>query len=231
MWAVLPVKDLASAKQRLRGVLTPDERQGLARAMLRDVLAALCGVADLGGIVVVTRDPVVADLAGARGARIMSEAESSGQSAAVGAAAARLDAEGASGLIAVPGDVPLIGAADVARVLAAHAAAPAVTLVPARDRRGTNALVASPPHVVPFGFGPDSFVRHQAAARAAGITPAVVTVPGLALDIDDPADLHALIAAGARGHTGRYLADSGIAGRLAVAAGERGAAHVAARSA
>ena len=39
LWAVVPVKSMAQAKQRLAGVLAAHERAALARAMLQDVLA------------------------------------------------------------------------------------------------------------------------------------------------------------------------------------------------
>jgi len=45
--AVVPVKDLRNAKQRLAGVLGPPARTALFRAMLEDVLEALSGVASL----------------------------------------------------------------------------------------------------------------------------------------------------------------------------------------
>src|SRR6266700_3813388 len=60
IWAVVPAKDLAQAKQRLAGVLTPEERQGLAQAMLEDVLSALSGVPALAGLIVVTREAAFA---------------------------------------------------------------------------------------------------------------------------------------------------------------------------
>ena len=40
-WAILPVKEMGSAKQRLAPLLSPEERIGLMQVMLRDVLAAL----------------------------------------------------------------------------------------------------------------------------------------------------------------------------------------------
>ena len=41
---LLPVKDLNNAKQRLAGLLTPEERCSLAQAMLADTLRAVRGV-------------------------------------------------------------------------------------------------------------------------------------------------------------------------------------------
>ncbi|MEJ0018593.1 MAG: hypothetical protein WDN25_18940 [Acetobacteraceae bacterium] len=102
-------------------------------------------------------------------------------------------------------------AAEVASVLEARAAAPSVTIVPAHDRRGSNAVLCSPPLVMPLRFGDDSFVPHLAAARALGIEPTVVELPGIALDIDQPEDVRALLDAqpfmATRG-------DSAAAGRL-----------------
>src|SRR5690606_41267907 len=62
-WAVLPVKDLAGAQQRLAGVLGAAERRDLFAAMLEDVLGALAASGGLAGVLVVTRDPLAQDLA------------------------------------------------------------------------------------------------------------------------------------------------------------------------
>jgi 2-phospho-L-lactate guanylyltransferase (CobY/MobA/RfbA family) len=61
----------------------------------------------------------------------------------------------------------------------------------AADRRGdgTNALLCAPPDTMSFHYGPGSFAAHREAARAAGHEPAVLDLPGLALDIDTADDL------------------------------------------
>ena len=41
MWAVVPLKNIRHAKQRLAPLLTPAERSELMLAMITDVLAAL----------------------------------------------------------------------------------------------------------------------------------------------------------------------------------------------
>ena len=74
-------------------------------------------------------------------------------------------------------------------------AAPSVTIVPAHDERGSNAVLCSPPLVMPLRFGDDSFFPHLAAARAIGIEPTIVKLPGIALDIDQPLDIRALLRA------------------------------------
>ena len=47
----------------------------------------------------------------------------------------------------------------------------------------------APPDLIHFAFGPDSFAKHRAAAQAIGSNPEVVERPGLAFDLDSPADL------------------------------------------
>jgi 2-phospho-L-lactate guanylyltransferase len=47
----------------------------------------------------------------------------------------------------------------------------------------------SPPNAVKLRFGEDSYFPHLASARAASITPRILRLPGIAMDIDHPADI------------------------------------------
>jgi 2-phospho-L-lactate guanylyltransferase len=194
IWAVVPAKGVSGAKQRLAGLLGAEDRRQLALAMLEDVLAALCGVHGIAGVALVTCDPVASDLGRSFRVRLLPQDRDVGHTAAVAHAARTLRAEGCTGMIVVPGDVPLVTARDIRRLLAAHGPAPAVTLAPDRDGRGSNGVVCSPPDALPFCFGEDSFRRHLERARALGIRPAVVRLLGLGLDLDRPADLLAFAA-------------------------------------
>lgn len=198
IWAVVPVKEFADAKQRLAPALAAAQRRRLAAAMLQDVLAVLAAAPALAGLIVVTCDPEARALAERFGARIIGEHARAGQTAAVTAAASMLAREGADGMLAVPGDIPLIEAAEVAAVLAAHGPPPAFTIVPAHDGRGSNAVLCSPPDAVPLAFGNDSFQPHLEAARGRGIEPMVLRLPGIGLDIDNPADLAQLVQSARR---------------------------------
>mgnify|MGYP001461500708 CR=1 FL=1 len=237
MWAIIPVKDLAGAKARLAPILAPQERQGLFRAMLGDVLAALGQTPSLEGVAMITRDDEAAAMAAGIGAEVIPEDANSGQTDAVTHGVRTLLARGVHSILQVPGDVPLATAGEFEQVIHAHAGGqaeaadegagepahhlPLMTIVPARDKQGSNCVVCSPPDAVPLRFGDNSFFPHLDAARAAGIHPRVVELPGLGLDIDTPEDLAELIArsVGDMGPAGaqHYLAESGIAARLAAA--------------
>ena len=216
--ALLPVKDLENAKQRLSPLLDAHERRRLFAAMLEDVLEALAGAESIAGILVVTRHAGVRTLAERHGAGTLGEARNLGQTSAVTLGARALEARGAAGVIAIPADVPLARPEDIDAVLAAHRPAPSITIAPARDELGSNALVCSPPGVLPFRFGDNSFHPHAARARALGIEPRVVRRPRLALDIDTPADLRLFASRPSRTRTYRFLEESGILDRFATPA-------------
>jgi 2-phospho-L-lactate/phosphoenolpyruvate guanylyltransferase len=214
IWAVLPVKDIKDAKQRLASVLMPHERAALFRSMLHDVLSALSAAKGLGGVMLVTRDPEVIGIAGHYHACVLLERANQGQTAAVSAGAQALATEGVTGMIAVPADVPLINANDVEQLLSAHGSAPAVSIAPARDRLGSNAVVCTPAQLLPLAFGDNSFYPHLESARGRGIEPRVVDSPAFALDIDRPDDLQAFIELASPTRAQRYLQQNGIDTRL-----------------
>ena len=64
-----------------------------------------------------------------------------------------------------------------------------VRIAPDRLRSGTNALLLSPPGVIPFCFGPGSFDLHCEAAALTGAIFTEVNSPSLAFDLDQPEDL------------------------------------------
>jgi len=189
LWAVVPVKERASAKERLSPMLRPETRQALALAMLEDVLAALTATPGIAGLLVVTVDPEAGRLAATYGARLIEMGARDGHTGAVTAATRLLAAEQRSGMLTLPGDIPLVTPAEIARLLAAHLPAPSFTIVPSHDERGSNAIACSPPGAVPLHFGENSFYPHLQAAKMAGIRPNVVQLRGIALDIDNPEDL------------------------------------------
>jgi len=209
----VPVKDLVNAKQRLVRVLGPGERAALARAMLTDVLRAL-GDARLGDVWVVTRDPEVAALARALGADVLGEDANRGHTAAVAAARAEALRRGACTFVTIPGDVPCVTPAELAALAGASADAPAV-FVPSRSGLGTNGAALTPPSIMGLVFGEPSFDNHLASARARGLSPQVLRLPGLGLDVDAPDDLRPLLAEGDATETARLVRGWPIAARLA----------------
>jgi 2-phospho-L-lactate guanylyltransferase len=201
--AILPVKSFGRAKQRLGDAVA--DKPALAAAMVADVLEALARVPELDGVIVVTAEAAAADAARAAGAQVVHDPVEAGQSAAVALGIAATDAERA---LLVPGDCPALDPAEV-RALLAHSAP--VVIVPDRHGQGTNALLLTPPDVMEPAFGEGSFARHAARARAAGATVRVADLPSLALDVDTPEDLAALLAGRADAPRTRALLEEAAA--------------------
>lgn len=214
IWALLPFKGAAGAKRRLAPVLSEAEREGLVLAMVRDVLDALTACRSLAGVLVVSRDATAARLAAEFGADVYADSADD-LSGAVREASAYVETErAASGTLFVPGDVPLIEAADVDAVLAGHER---VTLVPDARDIGTNAAASSPPNAFEYLFDGKSFKPHIASASRAGIEARVVRRRAFGLDVDTITELAELAARSAGTRTGGFLVDSGVAAKLATA--------------
>ena len=215
----VPVKDLVNAKQRLMPLLSPAERGDLARAMLEDVLEAL-GHARLGEVLVVTRDPAVESLARRHGAATLREETNRGHTEAVAHAQRAALARGATRFLTIPGDVPCATAPELTALVAALPAGPGVVFVPSLSGFGTNAALLEPPAALPLKFGEPSFDNHLVAARAAGLQPLVLRLPGIGLDIDAPEDLASLLEGGASTRSAGLLISLGVPARLARRGGE-----------
>jgi len=197
--ALLPVKGFRNAKQRLGAILDQAGRELLAETMFRDVLRQVRLARGLAGTFVVTGDERVAAIAASTGADVIREAVEKGETAAVDFARGELKKAGREAVLIVPGDLPLVRAADVERVLdqvPRDAAAPYALLVPSHDRLGTNALLLAPADLLRLRFGHDSFNFHLSQVRAQGLPMRVVENEYLALDIDEPEDLRRFLAYG-----------------------------------
>jgi 2-phospho-L-lactate guanylyltransferase len=190
--AIVPVKSFGEAKQRLGASLARGSRSSLAQAMFSDVLAALGRVQTVDSIVVVTADQAAQQLAHGR-ALVLHDSVQAGQSDAVEIGIRHAAATGYPRVLLVPGDTPLIDAAEVDALLAtAEQEGLGAAIVADRHKTGTNALVLSPPDAITPAFGPDSLDRHRRLAREADIPHRVVQVASLEHDVDTPEDLDAL---------------------------------------
>ncbi len=118
IWVLVPLKSLDGAKKRLADVLSAEERRELVRCMAGDVLEAALSAPGIAGVMVISRDPACQDLAVRAGARVFCEDRGADLNGALHQAAAALKAEGAAGVMVLPGDVPLASAPDIATVLA-----------------------------------------------------------------------------------------------------------------
>ena len=222
LWILIPVKELVNAKQRLSGILSPGERRALSQAMVEDMLQVLASVPGIEGVLLVSDDSTAELLAYRYGANLLAEKNPSrGLNAAVTQGAAYLAALDASHMLVLHGDLPLICADDIGTLISglSPSASGAVRLVPDTSREGSNALLCSLPAPIDFCYGQRSFDRHRDACARQQLALQQFWFESLALDIDTPRDLQALLeklgereAAG--GKTAAILKKYGVAERL-----------------
>jgi 2-phospho-L-lactate guanylyltransferase len=191
---ILPVKNLANAKQRLAAALEQPARTELAQTMLADVVEALAAYAG-DGVSLVTSDPFAIELAGQHGFEIIPDESNVSETDAIEMASRVCEARGVESTLVIPGDIPLIDTEDIRAIYDACPDSGGAVLVPSKDKRGTNAVLRRPALLFPLRFGNDSFMPHLAAAIGTDKSCVVLSLPGIALDIDTPEDLRELAEA------------------------------------
>ncbi|MGH8258701.1 MAG: 2-phospho-L-lactate guanylyltransferase [Steroidobacteraceae bacterium] len=186
--AVVPLKALAAGKSRLAGVLAEPQRERLIRTMLEGVVAAAIRVPALARVSVLTADPALVP----RGAGHLPD-EGEELNDALSRAAHRLRASGPETaapdvLLILAADLPFVTAEEIASLAEASRWGGAVAAADWKEA-GTNALAMPLAAGMATRFGSGSLAAHEAAARAAHLGWTVLRLPGLAYDLDEPAQL------------------------------------------
>jgi 2-phospho-L-lactate/phosphoenolpyruvate guanylyltransferase len=207
--ALIPMKNPLRSKQRLAGLLDPEERRLLAMAMFTDVLLAAGRAGSIDRVIVMGEGEQVAEIARSCECDVLPDPEGKGETEAVAAATDRLSGR-ADGILLLPADVPLVLPEDLDVVVRASGDIPGVTLCPSRNRLGTNGVLRRPGNIMPLTFGSNSFYPHCDLAHRLNISCTIVELPRLGLDIDRPEDVSTyLMEAGRdgaeRSHTYEYL--------------------------
>jgi FO synthase len=195
IWAVVPVKRLATAKQRLAAALG-EAREEFAYLLACRTFDVLQGADMIAGIIVVTPDLRVAAAARTRGAVVVDDEDAALNQACVlglGSAASR----GASLAVLLPSDLATLTAESLERLLRAYLRLPgvehgAIGLVRCKEGTGTNLVLVTPNASFEPSFGPGSFSRHS---RGSGSGMHELREPTVSFDIDTPEDLQVLRAA------------------------------------
>nr|WP_240945844.1 2-phospho-L-lactate guanylyltransferase [Pseudomaricurvus alkylphenolicus] len=196
---IVPIKTLKLAKQRLRHVLQPADRMGLAKAMLRDVLNVVADHNTVNRVVLVSDDSFARQLATEFDTELLleSELQASGLNAVLQKATESLSPKAKEPLMVLHGDLPMLSAVDIeALSLAYHASrAPTWVIAPDRHGTGTNALLFPVTDIPRFDFGAMSFRSHVQQADQRSCSVQETQLEGLRCDIDIPEDLKILASA------------------------------------
>ena len=185
--ALIPLKDPAEAKTRLRGALSHDARERLVATKLAHVCRCLLGSPRILAVHVLTRERKWVP----EGCAFLDDAGRE-LNAAVACAASELARSGVRELLVLPCDLPLIEPDDIEALLARP---PGRSVIAARDwtGRGTNALFWSLDAPLSPRFGADSLAAHRHAAQSEGREFVIIDRARLAFDVDEPEQLPTLL--------------------------------------
>jgi 2-phospho-L-lactate/phosphoenolpyruvate guanylyltransferase len=196
--AIIPVKRFGQAKQRLLETLDRPQRAALVKAMLTDVLRATTAAEEVERVIVVTAEGRAERIALAHARQVTTAIEvfqehgDRGHPEAATLGIVRAKALGADCVALLPGDCPSLDATELDAALQRMRPG-RVAVVPDRHGTGTNALLMSPPDAIAPGFGPGSRERHTGRAERAGFDVVLEQLASLALDVDTPDDLDAVV--------------------------------------
>jgi 2-phospho-L-lactate/phosphoenolpyruvate guanylyltransferase len=189
VWTIVPVKPLRRGKSRLSNVLDEDSREALNHCLLENTLDTLKSVKAIEEVLVISRDPRVLSIARSFHARTILESGAPELNHALERATLFTQRFAVKTVLIVPADIPLINTLDIEAILEAGKKPPVVVLVPDRHRRGTNAMLVSPPGLFKYRYGKNSFQNHTSLALEKGAHLEICDRPSLALDLDLPEDL------------------------------------------
>ena len=184
--ALIAIKERARCKTRLAEALAPSARIEVVRSMLAAVLSAAGAAQTVRQIIVVSpeRDSVPAQIP------VLADTGECLNGALRQAHRVLLEL-GCREVAILPADLPKITAAEIDDLVHAGRAG-GFAIAPDTAGVGTNALYLASLLPFRFQFGADSQRLHLQEAQRAGLSAAVVHLPGLAFDVDSPADLDRL---------------------------------------
>ena len=156
-------------------------------------------------IILATNCPNAISIAGRHGITHFETGPDDGLNLAAGETVNHLLENGIRDMFLIPADIPLITEEEINSVLKAHPSAPSLTIIPSRDKLGSNCILLSPPSRMPLKFGPDSYFSHQEIAKTNGLKVNPMEFPGFGLDIDEPKDLFELLKAEGNTLSQKYL--------------------------
>jgi 2-phospho-L-lactate guanylyltransferase len=188
LWVIIPVKSIHNGKSRLAGVLSSEQRENLNISMLTNLLETLRDWHEFSGVMVTSHDEAVRKLTLSFGFEFLQEHAPFSLNNAVSSACKKSYEKGATEVLILPADLPLINKKALQSILLNNTEPPVVVITPDRRKEGTNSLLINPLNGFNFQFGQNSFMIHQQNAIARNYRIAINFNPEMELDLDFPED-------------------------------------------
>ena len=160
--------------------------------MLEDVLEAATASEVFDGILVATNCEEAVPIIRRKGVLHLQTSEELGLNHAAREAADWLLNKNIGCYVSVPCRHPIGKSIRVSHLVSCHSDPRGMTIVPSHDKGGTNCLILSPPNLLPFCFGADSYAKHLRQGLKLNLSCRTKFSDGIGLDIDTPCDLRAI---------------------------------------
>lgn len=187
IWAVIPKKPIREAKSNLAEILTQDEQQQLAWSLFQHTITQLTDWHRLQGILVISADQTYLKACDQTRIHFLQEDQPNEINTSLNFAIRHLTEKKPDAILVIRGDLPLLSK-EALLPLIEQTPIPGIGIVGDRHQRRTNILLASPPNILPFCFGENSFMHHQLIAQERNVPTHITLSAPLSLDIDTPAD-------------------------------------------
>jgi 2-phospho-L-lactate guanylyltransferase len=199
IYAIIPVSKFKDAKTRLSPFLSQSEREGLLKAMLKDVVGSLQNFID--NIVIISHDEDVLNFAKELGTIALKENDNSNLNLGLNQAMEFVKDKALKVLI-IPSDIPLISKSNIETIID-YSKQQEFIIVPSRGG-GTNSLIIKPLSIE-MEFGDYSFFKHINNGHKNNLNPVVYDSFFLSLDVNTTEDLGEIILHGKGSETEKYL--------------------------
>lgn len=189
-YAIIPVREFSSAKQRLTNRLTSEERKALASALLKRVVRA-AERSELECVIVVASDKseISALIEGSRKISVISEKEyHGGVNGAFETGISYAIGRGARRIALFPSDLPFVSHAKIDEAISLLENHDLI-LNPSIKKDGTNLLVMNSDLTFELHYDDDSFNKHSLEAISRKLDFLVLDWKEFSIDLDDTDDL------------------------------------------
>ena len=186
---IVPFKNFKLAKTRMRKDLSARETEKIVERMLTHVLEEVSKSEMSEANFIITNDKKAINIANRFGVKIIEEDKQLSESASVDCASKILIEKGATSVLRIPGDLPLLSFKDIDAIFKEAEQSNSCIVVPSKSGSGTNAMLRTPPDIIQSFFGENSLEKHIKEFEDKEVQYKIIENKNIGLDIDCLNDL------------------------------------------
>ena len=186
---IVPFKNFKSAKTRMRKDLSGQETEKIVEKMLIHVLQEVSKSQMSDENFIITNDKKAISIAAKIGIKIIEEEKQLSESVSIDFASKILKEKGATSVLRIPGDLPLLSFKDIDFIFKKAIEHNSCIVVPSKSGSGTNAMLRTPPDIIQSFFGENSLQKHIKEFEDKKVQYKILENENIGLDIDCLNDL------------------------------------------